>query len=109
MCFLAATHQNSRQSRQGMFISAFCPRRLRFLVPNETRFTQCRLILGRKHQVIHPLENIGCGFIAHPPRQSVGERVPLKKRLDAPSQQPFRLICQRPIERTIIGGLNKSV
>jgi hypothetical protein len=68
---------------------------------NKAAVQQRFFIFHRQRQVIHPLEKIGAGLIAHPHGQVPGESVAFEKEVEFLPQEIFRVERQRPIKAVI--------
>ena len=73
-------------------------------VTSEAGRGQFGFLVWRNDQMIHPLEEIRAGLVAHPPGQLAGEAVPFKKPLDPVAEQVFGRESQRPVEALWRGG-----
>src|SRR6185437_15462043 len=65
---------------------------------------QRRTVLGRQHEMIHPLEKIRAGLVAHPLRKSAREGVSLQKGLEGAAHQSLRFSAERPVEDAVALG-----
>ena len=81
-----------------MLIDRFVVGRFGAVFEHEACGQQCRFLIRREDQVIHPFEEVGAGLVAHAVGESAGEGVSLQEGADALAQELLGLIGQRPVE-----------
>ena len=78
----AAPQEHTRQGGPGVFIDRLAVGRLG--PAGHARSPRQRGPLasaGRKHEMVHPLKEVGAGLVAHAVGEPAGEGVPLQERL----------------------------